>query len=746
MEKKALLTQKTKYSSKQEVLGMKIKRMLSALLSAIVVISGFSFTVFAEESLKEHFIGAIEELTGMDMINILETEIGIDPTSVDEDNIRSAYVTDYQSFKNKVDTGNYYVRIPLKSSNDVYTIIIENKKYSKIEKNFKTSEPLTEISEEELTKKFQRQINGKSAPYTREDLFNIDNIIYIKEGTDIDMYFFRKAEIKCFPHYYSFGVKEGTLADKVSNDRYYNYNYHYKYYYLDPDDDIDSLITCIDTLYEAKEEYNQWVLEEEERKKSYTVAKDGTLFNKVLRSKDEVTKGRNDLNDVLEFSFTITEDFEGEVVDRVGNVGETAKARLEYYDEGNSEHYYLLYLSGTKGEIGLWCSYSFAPWEAMNRSLNPLEFYADDRIADGQLVNAYVNKCDEKRIFLLVKFKGRKLDTLQIESIYASAGQREGWRSNFSYPHRELEKPVECFDINYKVVGDGYNTLSGNYEYRKEPVHDSDDEEEELVHEYYKSDIENNNDSDKKDDSQKDDNPKDDSKEDKTDKDTPKDEDKDVEDNKSDELDEQDKSDKSDKSNPNDSADTTNQTLQQKIDALKSYGIVKGYADGEFYPERNITRAEFTKIVALISGYSEDMLTEDDDYFNDVSKEHWANKYINFCYKYGLVNGTASGGTEISESESEPQKTKGLFSPEDNIIYQDAVKILVSALGCGEKAAEKGGYPNGYITVSKDLGIINTTYVGEEYINRGAVADAVYNALFISPDGSKTLYDKYFNK
>lgn len=549
------------------------------------------------------------------------------------------------------------------------------------------------------------------------------------------MYFFRKAEIKCFPHYYSFGVKEGTLADKVSNDRYYNYKYTF---YLDADN-IDELITCVDTLYEAKEEYNQWVLDEEERKKSCIVAKDGTLFNKVLRSKDEVTKGRNDLNDVLEFSFTITEDFEGEVVDRVGNVGETAKARLEYYDEGNSEHYYLLYLSGTKGEIGLWRSYSFAPWEAMNRSLNPLEFYAYDRIADGQLVNAYVNKCDEKRIFLLVKFKGRKLDTLQIESIYASAGQREGFYQNFSYPHRELEKPVECFDINYKVVGDGYNTLSGNYEYRKEPVHDSDDEEEELVHEYYKSDIENKSDSDKKDDSKEEESKK----EDKTDKDTPKDEDKDVEDNKSDEINEQDKS---NQSNPNDSADMTNQTLQQKIDGLKSYGIVKGYADGEFYPERNITRAEFAKIVALISGYSEDMLTEDDDYFNDVSKEHWANKYINFCYKYGLVDGTSSGDTEISESESEPQKIKGLFSPEDNIIYQDAVKILVSALGVGEKAAEKGGYPNGYITVSKDLGFIDTPFVGEEYINRGAVADAVYNALFISPDGSKTLYDKYFNK
>lgn len=562
-----------------------------------------------------------------------------------------------------------------------------------------------------------------------------NEFVYLKDGTEVDMYLYKIGSNK----YKIVHIQEGSLAEQITSPGSANISV------LGRDENFSTIIRATDKHFERYEEYSEYVKEAEKTKKSCTVAKNGTLIKKVIRSKNEVTKGRNDLNDVLEFSFTITEDFEGEVVDRVGNVGETAKARLEYYDSGNSEHIYLLYLSGTKGEIGLWHSDYFARWEAMNSTLRPIEFSADYRIADGQLADTFVVDEKAKDINLLIQFKSGKIEKVEIKAENSSLAYCSNIKQyNESYlTQKDTTEFEKCFDINYKVVGDGYNTLSGNYEYRKEPVHDSDDEEEELVHEYYKSDIENNNDSDKKDDNQKDDNPKDDSKEDKTDKDAPKDEDKDVEDNKSDELDEQDKS---DKSNPNDSADTTNQTLQQKIDALKSYGIVKGYADGEFYPERNITRAEFTKIVALISGYSEDMLTEDDDYFNDVSKEHWANKYINFCYKYGLVNGTASGDTEISESESEPQKTKGLFSPEDNIIYQDAVKILVSALGCGEKAAEKGGYPNGYITVSKDLGIINTTYVGEEYINRGSVADAVYNALFVSPDGSKTLYDKYFNK
>ena len=67
----------------------------------------------------------------------------------------------------------------------------------------------------------------------------------------------------------------------------------------------------------------------------------------------------------------------------------------------------------------------------------------------------------------------------------------------------------------------------------------------------------------------------------------------------------------------------------ESVEALTTYGIVSGYG-GNFRPDASITRAEFSKITALISGL------EDEAYSyaanrkcDDVSVTHWANGYIN---------------------------------------------------------------------------------------------------------------------
>ncbi len=103
----------------------------------------------------------------------------------------------------------------------------------------------------------------------------------------------------------------------------------------------------------------------------------------------------------------------------------------------------------------------------------------------------------------------------------------------------------------------------------------------------------------------------------------------------------------------------------ESVEALTTYGIVSGYG-GNFRPDASITRAEFSKITALISGL------EDDAYsyaanrkFDDLSVTHWANGYINTVANNKLIVGYPNGK----------------FQPEKSITYAEAVTVALRALG-----------------------------------------------------------------
>lgn len=230
-----------------------------------------------------------------------------------------------------------------------------------------------------------------------------------------------------------------------------------------------------------------------------------------------------------------------------------------------------------------------------------------------------------------------------------------------------------------------------------------------------------------------------------------------------------------------------------KIEKLKQYNIVNCYQDGNFYPENNITRAEFCKMVSVMSGMDTGKAINNNNFFADVPPEHWANQYIMFCYNNGLVKGILhaeklyfvdldKNGNEIGRSElfykdnfnelygTDAKKRESLFAPDEYITYQDALKILVCALGYEDMAKQRGEYPTGYVSTAKDIGIISANFSNTDYISRKSAAEVIYNALFVPmiiketisdengertefviADGNKgtelqTLYKKYFEK
>lgn len=97
------------------------------------------------------------------------------------------------------------------------------------------------------------------------------------------------------------------------------------------------------------------------------------------------------------------------------------------------------------------------------------------------------------------------------------------------------------------------------------------------------------------------------------------------------------------------------------IEFLRSRGIINGYEDGTFKPDRSVSRAEFLKIVLLSSGNP--ILTGDLDRsgFTDVSLSAWYAGYVNRALALGVASGYPDG----------------LFRPDRTVSRIEAVKMIL---------------------------------------------------------------------
>ncbi len=144
--------------------------------------------------------------------------------------------------------------------------------------------------------------------------------------------------------------------------------------------------------------------------------------------------------------------------------------------------------------------------------------------------------------------------------------------------------------------------------------------------------------------------------------------------------------------------------------------IMNGDAGG-FRPNDTITRAEFAAVVARsldledaakVSGGS----TE----YTDVPSTHWAAGYINLASDMGIINGYGNGE----------------FGPEDTVKYEQAITMIVRALGYEPAAEDKGGYPVGYLVIASNEGITDDVdAVSGTPAIRGDVAQMIYNSLTV---------------
>ena len=153
------------------------------------------------------------------------------------------------------------------------------------------------------------------------------------------------------------------------------------------------------------------------------------------------------------------------------------------------------------------------------------------------------------------------------------------------------------------------------------------------------------------------------------------------------------------------------------IEFLAGNNTVFGYPDGQFKPNEYITRAEFIVLLCRALNRENDAeKLKNMSKFIDVPNTHWASGYINFASNVGIITGTENG----------------VFEPESNVRFEQAIKMVVAALGYSQTDAEsRGGYPTGYLSIGSEIGLGYKVFnrVGD-FTNRGTVAQIIYNGSF----------------
>lgn len=155
--------------------------------------------------------------------------------------------------------------------------------------------------------------------------------------------------------------------------------------------------------------------------------------------------------------------------------------------------------------------------------------------------------------------------------------------------------------------------------------------------------------------------------------------------------------------------------FEEPIQILQALDIMTGDGNGYFRPGETIKRSEVTKMAVLAMGLGDAAESaKGESRYPDVDIEHWANGYINVATSQGLIEGYETG----------------MFMPDREITYAEAMTIFVRAMGYEVYAQSKGGYPQGYIVAGSNNGLTkNVQGSNTSPISRGNVAFMTVNAL-----------------
>lgn len=166
---------------------------------------------------------------------------------------------------------------------------------------------------------------------------------------------------------------------------------------------------------------------------------------------------------------------------------------------------------------------------------------------------------------------------------------------------------------------------------------------------------------------------------------------------------------------------------QDAIKKAVALGIIEGYEDGTFGPDKTITRAEFAKIAVTAAGAKDTatMLEANASSFKDVKANSWYTGWINAAESLGIFKGDSNGN----------------FRPNDTISNQEAITVLMRLLGYNDNLT--GAWPVNYVTKANQINILDdVNIVASAAAKRGDITVMLDATL----DSDIVTYDKDTNE
>jgi len=170
---------------------------------------------------------------------------------------------------------------------------------------------------------------------------------------------------------------------------------------------------------------------------------------------------------------------------------------------------------------------------------------------------------------------------------------------------------------------------------------------------------------------------------------------------------------------------------KDSIDALVKKGIISGTSSNTFEPGRNITRAEFAKLIVTAFGIGEG---DDSSDYSDVNSSDWYYQFVKAAAAANIVTGYEDGG----------------FKPNNTITRQEMAAIIVRAFkakGVELPAAEPafadndeiGDWAKEYVGVLTSLGIVQgrgeNKFAPTESLTRAEAAKVIHMAIMLLTGG-----------
>lgn len=168
-----------------------------------------------------------------------------------------------------------------------------------------------------------------------------------------------------------------------------------------------------------------------------------------------------------------------------------------------------------------------------------------------------------------------------------------------------------------------------------------------------------------------------------------------------------------------DFSDTAGHPYQEAIEYAYSQGIITGYADNTFRPDRKLTRAEFTKIVVEMN-FSDREIEEctqknmEPDwtymFYPDVMGEAWFAPYVCVAHVNGVVEGLSDGS----------------FAPQRPIRLSEASKIVVNALEMSPLQMDEPWYAPFIATLEEQNAVPPSFQNPDQLVTRAEFVEMMY--------------------